>query len=168
MRLLALAAAGRLRRPYDSSVRKAVLVLVLVAAVGVAGGTGFAVLERAERGGLAEQAERACGAEASPAPGAPAELPLDLPLTDGETVLRVVTQGATTVAFASEPGGRDDIVAVRDEVLDDLREVGYEVVGTDQEPGYEAEAEISGPHTGTVKVSPLCTGLLEVRYKLES
>ena len=82
-------------------------------------------------------------------------------------MLNVATQGATTVVFASEPGGRDDIVAVRDKVLADLAKAGYRVVGTDQEPGYEAEAELAGTHPGSLKVSPLCEGLLEVRYKIE-
>ncbi len=71
------------------------------------------------------------------------------------------------MAFAKVEGGRDDIVAVRDRVLGDLKTAGYETVGTDQEPGYEAEAEIKGQYEGTLKVSPLCEGLLEVRYKIE-
>ena len=134
----------------------------------MAGGTGgFAVFERQEREGLATKSEQACTGRDKPAPGAPSSLPLGLPLTAGETVLEVATQGKTTVAFASEPGGRDDIVAVRDKVLVDLARVGYTVVGVDQEPGYEAEAELSGTHPGSVKVSPLCEGLLEVRYKIE-
>lgn len=79
----------------------------------------------------------------------------------------MTTQGKTTVAFAKIPGGRDDIVAVRDRVLADLKTAGYTTVGTDQEPGYEAEAELGGKHDGTLKVSPLCEGLLEVRYKIQ-
>ena len=31
----------------------------------------------------------------------------------------------------------------------------------------EAEAQVRGRYEGTVKVSPLCEGLLEVRYKIE-
>ena len=143
-----------------------IAVVVVVALAGVAGG-GFAVFEHFERGGLAAKSENACGDRAKPDADAPVALPLGLPLTEGETVLRVATQGATTVAFASEPGGREDIVAVRDKVLADLATAGYTVVDTDQEPGYEAEAELGGTHPGSVKVSPLCEGLLEVRYKIE-
>ena len=33
--------------------------------------------------------------------------------------------------------------------------------------GYEAEAELSGIVDGTIRVKPLCTDRLEVRYKLE-
>lgn len=147
--------------------RKPLLVGAVAVAVLVAGGAGFAVFERHEREGLATTSEQACAGRDKPAPGSPSSLPLGLPLTEGETVLEVATQGKTTVAFASEPGGRDDIVAVRDKVLVDLARAGYTVVGVDQEPGYEAEAELTGTHPGSVKVSPLCEGLLEVRYKIE-
>lgn len=125
------------------------------------------MFERHERGGLVTKSEQSCGGRAEPKAGAPAALPAGLPKTGDETVLNVATQGKTTVAFASIAGGRDDIVSVRDRVLDDLKKVGYTVVGTDQEPGYEAEAELGGTHPGSLKVSPLCEGLLEVRYKIE-
>jgi hypothetical protein len=129
------------------------------------GGIGWALFERHERGGLVKKSERSC--QGLDDPSATTTLPLGLPLTPGETVLRVTTQGKTTIAFAKIPGGRDDIVAVRDRVLTDLRAAGYIVKGTDQEPGYEAEAELAGTHEGTLKVSPLCTGLLEIRYKIQ-
>lgn len=147
--------------------RKPLAAVLVVVAVAAAAGGGFAAFEKHERGGLAKKSEQACGDNARPAADAPAELPLGLPLTRGEKVLRVAEQGKTTVAWASEPGGRDDIVEVRDQVLRDLAGAGYTVVGTDQEPGYEAEAELAGTHPGSVKVSPLCEGLLEVRYKIE-
>jgi hypothetical protein len=147
--------------------RRPLIAGAAVLAVLAAGGAGFAVFEHYEREGLATKSTQSCGGRDVPVPGAPTTLPLDLPLTEGETVLDVATQGRTTVAFASEPGGRDDIVAVRDKVLADLARAGYTVVGTDQEPGYEAEAELAGTHPGSLKVSPLCEGLLEVRYKIE-
>ena len=102
-----------------------------------------------------------------PASGAPTTLPLGLPLTEGATVLDVTTQGKTTIAFATIAGDAADIVAVRDRVLVDLKAAGYTVVGTDQEPGFEAEAELAGSHEGTLKVAPRCTGRLEIRYKIE-
>lgn len=147
--------------------RKLVIVALSVPAVLTAGGIGFAVFEHYEREALSAKSTEACDGRDKPAPGTPATLPLGLPMTEGETVLDVAEQGATTVVFASEPGGRDDIVAVRDKVLADLAKAGYRVVGTDQEPGYEAEAELAGTHPGSLKVSPLCEGLLEVRYKIE-
>lgn len=139
---------------------------VAVVALVVAGGAGFALFERHERGGLVTQSEQACAGRDAPEPGAPSALPLDLPRTDGETVLDVASQGATTVAFAKVDGDRDAIVETRDHVLVDLEAAGYRVVGTDQEPGYEAEAEVEGPHEGTIKVTPLCEGVLAVRYAL--
>ena len=148
--------------------RKTAVAALAVVGVVAAGAAGFAVFEKFERGGLAKKSEQACGDRDDPVAGAPSALPLGLPLTEGEKVLRVETQGRTTVAFASEPGGRDDIVTVRDRVLADLAKAGYSVVDTDQEPGYEAEAELDGTHPGSLKVSPLCEGLLEVRYKIEA
>lgn len=144
--------------------KKSLVALLVVIALAAAGWTLF---ERHERGGLVKQSERACAGLDQPASGAPAVLPLGLPLSAGETVLRVTTQGKTTIAFAKTSGGRDDIVSVRDGVLRDLKGAGYTVTGTDQEPGYEAEAQLGGQHKGTLKVSPLCTGLLQVRYKIE-
>jgi len=148
-------------------VKKPVIALIAVLALLALGGIGFALFERHERGGLASKSEQACGGRDQPAAGAPSELPLSLPMSDGEKVLSTAEQGRTLVAFASLPGGRDDIVAARDRVLADLAPAGYQVAGTDQEPGYEAEAELSGTHEGTLKVSPLCEGLLEVRYKID-
>lgn len=141
-------------------------LLLAVPLAALLAGAGFYGFERFERGEIAQQATVACGDDAAPAAGS-ADLPFDLPLSEGEAVLRTATQGATTVAFASLEGGRDDIVETRDAVLRDLEAVGYRVTGTDQEPGYEAEAQLAGPHTGTLRVKPLCEGLLEVRYKIE-
>ena len=143
-----------------SSVRSKVVAGVV--ALAVVGGVGFALFERHERGAFAAAAEKPCPA-AAPAGVA---MPLDVPLHEGATVRRVTEQGAATVAFADVPGGRDDIVTVRDAVLADLKAAGYDVVGTDQEPGFEAEAEVAGPHEGTLRVVPLCEGTLEVRYAL--
>ena len=123
--------------------KPAVVALVVVLALIALGGIGFAVFEHHERGGLVAKSERPCDGREKPVAGGPASLPLGLPATAGVTLLNVATQGSTTVAF------------------------GYTVEGTDQEPGYEAEAELAGTHEGTLKVSPLCTGLLEVRYKIE-
>lgn len=140
------------------------VVLPVVVLLAVLGGLGFFLFEKHERAGIAGAATEACSEQA--AAGTATSLPLDLPLPDGATVLRTATQGATTIAFASIPGGRDTIVQVRDAVLTDLKGVGYRVDGTDQEPTYEAEAQVSGPHDGSIRVKPLCTGLLEIRYRI--
>ena len=131
--------------------------VALVLAAGVVAGCGG--------GSTKASQEEPCGSRDTPAAGATAPAALRLP--PEQKLLRVQTQGKTVVAFASTDGGRDDIVTVRDAVLEKLKAQGFTVVGTDQEPGYEAEAEVSGTADGTVRVTPLCEGRLEVRYKIE-
>ena len=109
--------------------------------------------------------EEPCGSRDTPVAGVTAPAGLSLP--PEQKLLRVQKQGRTVVAFASTAGDRDDIVTTRDAVLEKLKAQGFTVVGTDQEPGYEAEAEITGTADGTVRVTPLCEGRLEVRYKIE-
>lgn len=146
-----------------TSVKKVLLaVLVLLAA----GAVGWALVGQPDDA-PATPAAPGCDGVDQAVSGAPATLPLGLALRTGATVLDVTTQGKTTIAFAKIPGGRDDIVPIRDAVLTDLKAAGYTVTATDQEPGFEAEAQLGGKHRGTVKVSPLCTGLLEIRYKIE-
>jgi hypothetical protein len=147
--------------------RPLVIGLVVVLALVAVGGIGFALFERHERGGLVTASERPCDGREAPVSGVPSGMPLQLPMTQGGTLLDVQRQGSTTVAFVKVGGGRSDIVDVRDRVLGELKGAGYATSGTDQEPGYEAEAEVRGRYEGTLKVSPLCTGLLEVRYKIE-
>jgi hypothetical protein len=146
--------------------KKPVVALLVVLGLLAAGGIGWALFERHERSGIKKTAEKSCAGLDTPEAGAPKELPLGLPLSDGETVLSVTTQGKTTIAFAKMPGTRDDVVKVRDQVLTDLKAKGYTVPGTDQEPGYEAEAELGGTHEGTLKVAPLCQDVLSIRYKI--
>lgn len=107
-----------------------------------------------------------CNGVDSPTAGAPTELPLGLPLTPGATVLRVETQGKTTISYAKVAGDNRRLVAVRDQVLAALRAKGYTASSLDAEPGFEAEAELQGPHHGTLKVTPLCKGVLRIRYKI--
>ena len=143
-----------------------VKVVIAVVVVGVVAGLGFFLFERHERSGIAADANQDCGTLDTPAAGV--AVPAGLTLPPDQKLLRVQTQGRTTVAFTSTAGGRDDIVAVRDRVLDLLKGRGFKVTGTDQEPGYEAEAELSGVVDGTLRVKPLCTGRLEIRYKIET
>lgn len=96
------------------------------------------------------------------------QLPSDFPGLSDQTLYRFDSQGKTQVWFAAADGGPDDLAKIRDEVNDGLEAKGYEIEGTDQEEGAEAEAEFKGPHTGTINVRPLCTGKVVVRYKLES
>ena len=140
-----------------------VLAVVVVIAVLVEG--GFYLFERHDRGTIAAAATVSCAGKDTAATSQ--MLPSGLPLTQGATVLRVASQGSTTVAFASLPGGREDLVAKRDAVVQDLTSAGYRVTGTDQEPTYEAEAQFTGPKAGSLRVKPLCTGLLELRYTID-
>lgn len=112
----------------------------------------------------AQRQETPC-AEDTPVGAAP--LPSGLTLPPDQKLLRVAKQGKTSVVFASTDGGPDDLVAIRDRVLGQLAASGSTVVGTDQEPGAEAEAEVGGTFDGTLRVTPLCAGRVEVRYKVE-
>jgi hypothetical protein len=146
--------------------RPVVLVLAAVVVIALLGGLGWFLFEKHERSGIAAKAEEPCGTLDTPEAGV--TLPVALALPEDQKLLRVQTQGKTTVVFTSTAGGRDEIVAVRDKVLDLLKARGFTVTGTDQEPGYEAEAELSGIVDGTLRVKPLCTGRLEIRYKIET
>jgi len=115
-------------------------------------------------GGAAAPSASAAGAPCPPPAATGAALPLDLPLPPGGVVRTVAEQGRTSVSLIDVPGGAADLVRVRDEVVQGLVDVGYRLVDTDQEPGFEAEAEVAGPYDGTLRVRPLCTGMLEVRY----
>ena len=145
--------------------RPLVIALAVVVVVALVAGLGWFLFEKHERSGIAAKATQDCGTLDTAAAGV--SLPAGLTVPADQKLLRVQTQGRTTVAFTSAAGGRDDIVAVRDKVLGLLKAQGFKVDGTDQEPGYEAEAELSGPVDGTLRVKPLCTGRLEIRYKIE-
>lgn len=138
------------------------LALVVLAVLAV---VGFRVFEHFDQAGIKKDATRACGDLDTPTGGA--TVPARLTLPAGQKLLRVQTQGKTTVVFTSAAGGRDDILSVRESVLTALKSQGYTVKGTDQEPGIEAEAELEGTAAGTLRVKPLCTDRLEIRYKIE-
>lgn len=138
---------------------KALLALLAAAASGAG---GFAVFEHFERQGVAEKGERPCGSLDTPSGSG--LVPTGFALPAGEKALRVQTQGKTTLFVASTAGSREDVVEVRDAVVADLQRQGFSLAGTDQEPGYEAEAQLAGKADASVKVRPLCEGRLEVRY----
>lgn len=145
--------------------RRWVIVVVGLLVVVAVGGVGFAVFEHFDRAALAKDAGRACGGLDTPTGGL--TLPAGLTLPVGQRLLRVQTQGRTTVATASTAGNPGDIVRVRDRVLAALEKQGYRVTRTDQEPGYEAEAQLAGTAGGSLRVRPLCSGRLEIRYRIE-
>jgi hypothetical protein len=140
---------------------KIVLALVVVVALGFG---GFAVFEHFDQAGVKKLAKRDCGSldVATDA----VVLPPGLVLPSGQKLLRVATQGKTVAVYASTAGVLGDVVKVRDSVLDDLAGQGYTKAGTDQEVGIEAEGQFKGKADGSIKVKPLCTGRLEIRYTL--
>lgn len=142
-------------------VAKALMALVVLAGLG---GGGFAVFEHYERQGVAEKGERECGTLDVPTTTEALDVPLVLP--GDEKLLSVQHQGKTTLVVASTAGTRQDVVRVRDDVVAELAREGYRKTGTDQEPGYEAEAQLGGTADASVRVRPLCEGRLEVRYTI--
>lgn len=96
------------------------------------------------------------------------QLPSDFPGLSGSRLYRFETLGATRVWFATVEGGSDDVIPVRDRVVAELKDKGYDIRDTDQEAGAEAEAEFGGPHEGTIRTRPLCKDHIEIRYKLDS
>jgi hypothetical protein len=61
-------------------------------------------------------------------------------------------------------GGVTDLVTVRDNAADELVTEGYTQAGSDEEAGFEAEAEFTGPQEVTIKVKPLCRDYLVLTY----
>lgn len=111
-------------------------------------------------------AETPCGSEFTGTPSKP--LPSDVPGPATQSVYKFASQGKTEIWFATVSGTRDDIATTRDGLVDQLEAASYEIEGSDQEKGIEAEAEFNGPHKGTIQVSVACEGKLRIRYKLES
>lgn len=111
-------------------------------------------------GGTKESADGACGVLPTADPSA--TLPAGFPSPPGQFLYGPATQGKTHLVVAVV--GTDGFVELRDDLVERLTEAGYTIAGTDQE-AVEAEAEFTGPHEGTIKVQPLCTGYVTVRYK---
>ncbi|MCW2498475.1 MAG: hypothetical protein JWN87_151 [Frankiales bacterium] len=143
---------------------RVVKVLMALVALGALAVGGFAAFEHFDQAEVKKSAHRGCATLDVPT-GTPT-LPAGLTLPSDQKLLRVDSQGKTVVVFASTAGTLDDVVKVRDAVLDALTGQGYTKGGTDQEPGIEAEGEFAGKAEGTIKVKPLCTDRLEVRYKI--
>ena len=140
----------------------AVLAVVVVVAVALG---GWAVFEHFERADKIKDAKKSCTDLDVVTPGA--TLPAGFTLPDGQKLLRVQTQGKTSVVFASIEGTRDDLVDIRDRTVDALKADGYKLTHTDQEPTYEADAAMSkGDVDDSINVRPLCSGKAVVRYTL--
>ena len=99
---------------------------------------------------------------ADPSVKLPAGFPTELTLI----LTSMQNAGATKIYFGALP--ETDISGARDDLAAKLVANKYKIVGQDQEPGIEAEAQFTGPHDGTLRTRFLCTGYLEVRYSLAS
>jgi hypothetical protein len=115
----------------------------------------------------------ACGSDPAPETAAdcaelpPADstvtLPEGFPAPEGQVLYEQASQGSTRIVFGRLPG--DDVVAARDRVASALESAGYALEGTDQE-AVEAEVHFRQPLDGTVRVTRLCVGQLQLRYRL--
>ena len=95
-----------------------------------------------------------------------ATLPSDVPAPASATFVELEKQGATRRYFAQLPG--DNVVQVRDEVLAQFRTAGYQIVDSDAEGNAEAEFDFRGAHEGSLAVTPLCDGMVQLRFRLSS
>jgi hypothetical protein len=104
--------------------------------------------------GLAKPADPA----ASLPPGVPAGI-------EGATFYETQKQGVTTRYFAHVAG--TDVVAVRDAIERAYASSGAAIEGRDAEPPAEAEFQwTSGDREGSVQVTPLCDGRVQLRYRV--
>lgn len=112
-----------------------------------------------------ENAGKSCDGVLKPA-SADAALPGTIPAgVTGATFFEKATAGKTTQYFAYVTG--TDLTGTRDTIKNALSGAGYEIEGTDQEEGAEAEAEFKGKGVeGSVQVIPLCQNTLRIRYKV--
>lgn len=109
-------------------------------------------------------ADQPCGALIAPNAEAAAKLPAGFPTVAGFVATYTVTQGKTVLVRGAVAGRPSDIVAERDRGLATIRAQGYQVTGSDQEPGFEADGDFTGPHPGDINVKTLCKHYLEVNY----
>jgi hypothetical protein len=112
-------------------------------------------------------ASAACGDEITPHPGVARKLPNGFPTVTGWAATQAVMQGKTVALRGAVRGSPDDIVRVRDAAIHKITAAGYTEAGSDQEPGFEADADFDGPHAGNINVKALCRDYLVVIYTFE-
>ena len=136
--------------------------LVVVALVAL---LGWRVFEHFDQQDKIKDANKAC--TSLDTPKGDLTLPSGFTLPSGQKLLNVQTTGKTSVVFASLPGTRADLVAIRDRVEQELVAAGYKVTGGDQEPTFEADGTVSKNGVDdTINVRPLCSGRAVVRYTI--
>ena len=112
-------------------------------------------------------ASAACGDKITPDTAAARMLPSGVPTVAGWRATETVRQGKTLVLRGALGGDPPDIVGVRDAAIGKLTAVGYVRTGGDEEPGFEAEADFTGLHSGSLNVRALCRDYLVVTYTFE-
>jgi|GEM_PF-3540057 len=105
-----------------------------------------------------------CGQRTVPHPELAGQLPGGFPTLPGWQPTEVAQQGSTRVVRGALLGEPTELATVRDRAAGQLTGAGYRLTDTDEEPGYEAEAELAGPHEVNLNVKPLCHGYLVVSY----
>jgi hypothetical protein len=102
--------------------------------------------------------------QTAPRPDLRRQLPAGFPTVTGWQPTRVADQGTTRAVSGVLRGDVGDLVTLRDTAADELVTEGYTQTGSDQEVGYEAEAEFDGPQEVSIKVTPLCRDYLLLTY----
>lgn len=131
-------------------------------AASVSASTGAADSDRTS----ATASSAACTKKPSPRPGAAGQLPAGFPTIAGWVPTDVVSQGQTKAVSGVVPGDVKDLVTVRNAALSRISTAGYRATHSDQEPGFEAEADFTGAHEGNVKVRAWCPGYLLLTYTI--
>lgn len=92
-------------------------------------------------------------------------MPSGFPAYDGWVGTLRATQGKTLILFgrASAP---DDVGVVQDRQRALIEEAGLRVVSTDREGQAEAEISFTGGTEGSVQITPLCRGTVQIRYRI--
>jgi hypothetical protein len=115
--------------------------------------------------GAASAALAACSQQqTAPHPELLSRLPAGFPTVAGWQPTTVTDQGLTREVSGVLRGEVGDLLSVRDSAADTLVGAGYQRTGSDAEPGYEAEADLKGPHDVAIKVRPLCRDYLVLSY----
>lgn len=145
--------------------KRLIQLLVGVVVVALVAFLGWRVFEHFDQQDKIKNAKKSC--TTFDVPSGSSTLPVGFTLPTGQKLLTVQTTGKTSVVFASLPGSRDDLVAIRDRVAAELETQGYQRTGSDQEPTFEADATVSKNGVDdTINVRPLCAGKVVVRYTI--
>jgi hypothetical protein len=145
--------------------KRLIMVGVGIVAIALVALLGWRVFEHFDQQDKIKNANKSC--TSLDTPKGDLTLPSGFTLPSGQKLLNVQTTGKTTVVFASLPGTRADLVAIRDRVEQELVANGYKVTGGDQEPTFEADGVISKNGVDdTINVRPLCSGKAVIRYTL--